>query len=494
MYKNILIPIDNSDFSNFGIDISIDMAKRSGAKATGVHVYAARLHDLRFRQMEGGLPDRYREEKVLEEQREIHDSLITKGLRIITDSFLDVFEKKSIEAGIDYERKSLEGKNFQVLVDDIRETGYDLVVLGILGLGAVKESLIGSVCERVVRRARTDLFIVKDTTSYLSKPGKIMVAIDGSPFSYGGLKIAIGMAKAFGLKVEAISAFDPYFHYVAFNSIAGVLSEEAGKVFRFSEQEKLHEEIIDSGLAKIYQTHLEIAKKISKDDGVDIETKLLDGKAFEQIHRYVQKERPTLLILGRVGIHSDDGMDIGSNTENLLRLVPCNTIITSRQFMPPLERIAEETIVWTKEAEERMNRVPSVARGMAKMAILRFARESGHTVVTSAVVDQSMENLLPASAREAMGILAKEAVKRQSQSEVSPLVWTDGAIERLNRVPAGFMRENTRLRIEKYARVRGENKVTEEMASIAIGESKEMMQNMGKMTEVFPGMSEGKEE
>ncbi|MEK7307337.1 MAG: PCP reductase family protein, partial [Nitrospirota bacterium] len=167
---------------------------------------------------------------------------------------------------------------------------------------------------------------------------------------------------------------------------------------------------------------------------------------------------------------------------------------TSRQFMPPLERIAEETIAWTKEAEERMNRVPSIARGMAKMAILRCARESGHTVVTSAVVDQTMENLLPASAREAMGILVKEAVKRQSPSKDSPLIWTDGAIERLNRVPAGFMRENTRLRIEKYARVRGETKVTEEIASNTIGESKDMMQNMGKMTEVFPGMSEGKEE
>ncbi|HLF86651.1 MAG TPA: PCP reductase family protein, partial [Nitrospiria bacterium] len=77
---------------------------------------------------------------------------------------------------------------------------------------------------------------------------------------------------------------------------------------------------------------------------------------------------------------------------------------------------------------------------------------------------------------------------------VSPMNWTDGAIERLNRVPAGFMRENTRLRIEKYARVRGEAKVTEEIASIAIGESKEMMQNMGKMTEVSPGMPDRKEE
>ena len=67
-----------------------------------------------------------------------------------------------------------------------------------------------------------------------------------------------------------------------FHSIAGVLSSKAQKVFRFKEQEKLHEEIIDSGLAKIYTAHLEIAKKIAEDEGVELKTTLLAGKPFEQ--------------------------------------------------------------------------------------------------------------------------------------------------------------------------------------------------------------------
>jgi len=45
-----------------------------------------------------------------------------------------------------------------------------------------------------------------------------------------------------------------------FNGIVGVLNEKASKIFRFKEQEQLHEEIIDTGLAKIYQSHLEIAR------------------------------------------------------------------------------------------------------------------------------------------------------------------------------------------------------------------------------------------
>ena len=104
----------------------------------------------------------------------------------------------------------------------------------------------------------------------------------------------LALGKAFNMPVEAISAFDPYFHYAAFHSISGVLNEEAGKVFRFKEQEKLHEEIIDSGLAKIYQSHLDISREIAQAEQTDVKTTLLDGKAFEKIIQYVRKDVPAL--------------------------------------------------------------------------------------------------------------------------------------------------------------------------------------------------------
>ncbi len=398
MYKNILVPVDNSDCSNMGIDTGIKISQQMGAKLTGNHVYAARLHDIRFRQMESGLPQKYLEEQELEKQRDVHDTLITKGLEIITDSYLDVFEEKCVQAKMmNFEKRSLEGKNYKEIVKDVEKNKHDLVIIGALGLGSVKESLIGSVCERVTRRVNVDTLVIKDTSPM--NGGNIVVAVDGSPQSFGGLLTAMELGKYFNKKIAVISAFDPYFHYVAFNSIAGVLSHEAGKVFKFKEQEKLHEDIIDSGLAKIYQAYLDISKKVAEKKKVPIETKLLDGKAFEKILQYVKEENPWLLVMGKIGIHSDDGMDIGSNTENILRKVNCNLLVSSRKFTPPLEETAKVNIVWTKEAEKRMERVPTFARGMAKMAILRYATEEGHTVITDKVVSLATEQLLPESAR-----------------------------------------------------------------------------------------------
>jgi nucleotide-binding universal stress UspA family protein len=401
MYKTIYVPVDNSDHSNMALDVGVSLAKTFGSKLIGSHVYAAKMHDKRFKQMEAGLPEEYHDENELERQRQIHDSLITRGLQIITDSYLDIIDQKAAQANLPVERKSLEGRNFKVLVEDINTNAYDLVIMGSLGVGAVKDSVIGGVTERVVRRVRaSDMLIIKNTLPM--NGGSIVVAVDGSHYSFGGLKTALALGKALNKPVEAISAFDPYFHYAAFHSISGVLNEEAGKVFRFKEQEKLHEEIIDSGLAKIYQAHLDISREIAQAEGQDIKTTLLDGKAFEKVLQYVRREEPWMLVLGRIGVHSDDDMDIGSNAENLLRLVNCHVMISNKKYVPPIDQQAEYTISWTEEALRRMEKIPVFARGVAKTAIHRYAIEKGHTIITNSVVDAAVGHILPKGAMEAM--------------------------------------------------------------------------------------------
>src|ERR687891_811949 len=264
MYKHIYVPVDNSDHSNRAIDLAVELGRAFGARLTGCHVYAARLHDYRFKQMEYTLPEEYKDEHELERQRKIHDSLIAMGLQLISDSYLDVMERRAAEAGIPFERRTYDGRTFQPLVDDICSSHYDLVIIGALGMGAVKDSLLGSVCERVVRRITTDTLVVKDVRPWAEQQtGSVVDGGEGSPQSFAALKAAIAFGKAFARPVEAVAVYDPYLHYAMFNSIVGVLSERAAKIFRFKEQEQLHEEIIDTGLARIYQSHLEIAKKVA---------------------------------------------------------------------------------------------------------------------------------------------------------------------------------------------------------------------------------------
>ncbi len=453
-YSSILVAVDSSDHANRGVQEAIALAGRYGSRLTGTHVYAAKLHDMRFRQMEGGLPEQYREEQELERQRDVHDDLITRGLSIITDSYLDQMDTQAQQAGLQIRRRSLEGKNYSALNTEANNGNYDLLVMGALGLGAVRGSRLGSVCQRVARRSQIDTLIIKDPLAALNK-GPIVVAIDGSAKAYGGLLTGLSLAQQWRVPLKVISAFDPYYHYVAFNRIAGVLSAEAGQVFRFQEQEKLHEEIIDSGLAKIYQGHLAVAQSIASDHNVEIESVLLDGKPHEVIQRYLKQTRPTLLIVGTTGIHADEGLDIGGNSENLLNDAECAVLLSQREHSPQVDRLASVSTAWTNEAEARMERVPSFVRSMAKMAILRYAQEHGHTVITESIVDQATAELMPNHAEQAMQEIVEAhdsgALKSKPTAE-NAMRWHTDATRLLLTIKDLSLRGNLSMRAEKKAR------------------------------------------
>jgi nucleotide-binding universal stress UspA family protein len=418
MYKSIYVPVDNSDHSNRAVAWSLALGKAYSAKLVGCHVYAAKLHDYRFRQMEYTLPEEYIDEVELERQRKIHDSLITMGLKLISDSYLDGMSRQCKESSIEFEARMMDGKHHAEILKDIIGSQHDLVVIGALGIGRARDSVIGSVCERVARQSDRDVWVVK----HVPEPGEaerdtILVGVDGSPQSFGALMTAIDLARTFGKKVEAIAVYDPYLHYSVFNGIVNVLTEQAAKVFRFEEQNQLHEEIIDTGLAQIYQSHLEVAERMANEAGVEIQKTLLDGKPFQKIIDHARKTKPFLIVLGRIGVHSPkDETALGSNVENILRGAPCDVLLSTRLEVPRIDVRAEETIRWTPEAEARMKNVPEQVKGIARTGVLRLALEKGHSVITNAVIDDAMDRFMPKSASAATKALAEAVALERAKS------------------------------------------------------------------------------
>ena len=434
----ILVALDASEHANAALAEAVRLAQSAGGVVTGIHAYAAALHERRFKMMEGGLPERYLNEKEMGYQREVHDDLIGRGLNIITDSYHDAAQAVCEEAGVAFNRLSPEGKNYTQVVAAVRSGDYDVLVLGALGLGAVPESLIGTVAERVIRRSTIDTVIIRDPKASIGD-GPIVVGIDGSAFSYGGLMTALDLAARTGAELQAVAAYDPYYHYVAFNKIAGVLSEEAGKVFRFKEQEQLHEELIDDGIAKIYQSHLDVAATVAQDLGVKISTKLLDGKPYKAILDYLKEVGASLVVLGKTGVHADSELDIGGNTENLLRLAPCHLWLSHSAYTPPLDVLAEETVSWSVEAEAKISKAPGFVRDMARRMVLRHTQKLGHTFVTSDLVDEVMGKAMP-------GFSGNDAGNDRE------LGWSKAAEKLLATVADSAVADNIRLRAIKRAR------------------------------------------
>ena len=441
--NNILVALDQSDLANQAVVEAIKLVRPVNGTIIGIHSYAAKMHDRRFKQMEGGLPERYRYETEMEHQRDVHEDLIGKGLGIISDSYHDNAQEKCEKFGVNFKRLSPEGKNYACIIEAANTGKFDVLALGSRGLGAVAGSVIGSVCERVVRRAPIDVLVIKDRKTGIGD-GPIVVGIDGSPQSFGALKSALMIARQTDTEVHAVAAYDPYYHYVAFNKIAGVLSDEAGKVFRFKEQEQLHEELIDDGIAKIYQSHLAIAKTVAEEEGVNIICELVSGKPFQAIRKYLEKVEASLLMVGKVGVHADEQLDIGGNTENLLRVAPCHIWIGQKTHYPSLDVIAEETIMWSEEADAMMSRAPDFVRGIARTSVIRQAHAEGHTFITSRFVEDVMKKMMPGGNAEGNETPVSDGFE--------PLPWDAAATAMLARMDDKELKENIRLRAEKAAR------------------------------------------
>jgi nucleotide-binding universal stress UspA family protein len=554
MYREVLVPVDNSDHSHWAVERAVELCRRSDGRITGNHVYAARLHDVRFRQLETGLPAQFQTPEEIRRQRKVHDKLIEKGLQLISDSFLDQTEKRCREAGIPLTRQLLEGINYEEIIreanrgagrlpsligfdpniadkydggdtvrSDVRlgddgrilaedeeqdeklagESGrsYDLLCIGAHGIGLQPLSQMGGVASRVIRQVEKDTLIVRSDRPL--EGGNWIVCVDGSSYAYKAMRVALELAREFGAKLHVCSAFDVEYHHVVFGNIKDVLSAQAAKVFKFEEQEALHNNIIDKGLLKLCQANLKRAQVMASEfPDVEMETQILIGKPFQCILQWVEELDPSLLILARHGGHRIDGTDLGSQAENLCRMTPTNVLLIGTTDVRPdeipwIEEDGEQGLEWAPDAEVRILRVPPFALGIARKAVEEFVLEQygngGHALptVTGDRLDEAIRKLLPTHMQMIMGIgtaeelalaevKAEEAMKRtvvegtdadpepavpmtsvkcpytghvqtRERTAADPVVWTAEAFERLRAVPL-IARPLARNTVERFAK------------------------------------------
>jgi nucleotide-binding universal stress UspA family protein len=391
MYHRILTALDGSEPSNHAAAAAINLAPASqDVQLFGCHVYAAAMHYTRFGEMEPGLPDQYQEEDKINHLRNTHDGLITEGMKTISDAYLEPLAQEARRQSISWEGITPEGRNYVELLRVIDQKQPDLVVIGACGHGTVPESALGSLAEKLLLHApKPDLLLMRKAWEFKGRP--LVVGIDGSAESYAALQRALGIAEWEDARVDLVAVFDPYFHSGVFRTIAGSLPEDKKKRFNFVAQEKLHDEIIDRGLEKLYEEKLLRGKALAEERGVEVQTRVIKGKVFPQLHHYAELEGAGLLVVGRWGLHREEVSLIGSNALNLARI--CNTnLLVVAPFASPIDLPAlpqtQETFTWTPDAKKAMERVPEFARGMARKAVEQYGRDKGLSEITTGTVQE----------------------------------------------------------------------------------------------------------
>jgi len=141
------------------------------------------------------------------------------------------------------------------------------------------------------------------------------------------------------------------------------------------------------------------------------------------------------------------------------------------KFKEYMEFATPQGIPWSKEALEKMEKVPPFVLGMAKQTIEGRARERGDKMITVSIIDEVFTKMMPASAKQAMGMeVTEEDLKRDEQIakekeepvELS-LKWEDDALKKVSRIPIPFIRNMAVKRIEQEISKEGKEVVTLEL-------------------------------
>ncbi len=360
MYKKILVAIDGSDYSLAGGQIALSIAKKLGAQILASNVYDAQIHTRRFHEMESILPGQYREADTEEQLREVHNVWTNEGFLALSKKRLSPYIEMCKKAGVEPVEVNRQGRNYVEILKAAEETGADLIIMGAAGIGAV-DNQWGSTAARVLRMANCDVMLARK----MPEGGDIVVGIDGSEEAEHALERAGAWAEALDKDIVLSAVYDPYFHNRVLESLEGASSayetsyhEEIYKAVEThgdaehygsghtqtavqeadpaaphagahggghgESEDGGHDQMVDEGLAKLYEGFLQRAA--SKASG-ELRTELLKGKPYQRLAEHAHEAAADLVVAGRNGLHKSEFSSIGSNAEGIARMADTNVLI-----------------------------------------------------------------------------------------------------------------------------------------------------------------------
>ncbi|MBF0566103.1 MAG: universal stress protein [Nitrospirae bacterium] len=345
--EKIILCFDNSETAITASKMSIKIAGLFGSSVVAVHGYNAVMHESAFKTMEPTLPVRYHEEELMQKHRSSHTVLINVGMEKISRSYLQPLEEKFVKESISFKTAVREGKNFISVNGMINDEDGDLVVIGVSGFNAARPGFLGSVCLRVLRGNDRNVLIVKKDVE-LDRPD-IVVCLDGSSSASGALKAAKKFADKTGGQIHLVYVFDSTIHTELFGRLKESLVNGDGFNFNGKEQEKIHDEFIDKGLARVGRMILDKAENeilgvdntdalhgagwglVGEAQSTRCVKEVFAGHIYEKICEYAEKVNAAFVFTGRVGRHHCPGTDVGSVTENIARYANTNVYVAKRE-------------------------------------------------------------------------------------------------------------------------------------------------------------------
>jgi nucleotide-binding universal stress UspA family protein len=279
MVKNILIPIDGSDYGKTAIAYGIYISPKLGVQLTGLHVVDVRLmQGPVFTDISGsiGLPP-YQE----------FLPAIESSLEAKAESILKEFREQCEAAGIHPETKKITGVIDESIIEEGRKC-CDWILLAQrgehfhIGSGAI----LGSTAQSVVRRSGKPVLV---TPERFRKIDRMALAYDGSAPAENALALAADLSARAAWPLSVVIITDDQ----------AVAAELSAKTEAFLETR-----------------------------GIDSTLLILKGKEDKELLKFIREGTVDLLVMGAYGHNRLRELILGSTTSAVIRKSTIPVLLT----------------------------------------------------------------------------------------------------------------------------------------------------------------------
>ena len=300
LIKNIVVGFDFSDQAREALGTALAMARKVGAEVHVVSALPGHIDPVVVKKAAMGATPRrdqlYANEAFMENlgarlEGEVA-SLGSEGLKVTSE----VSQRRPLLA----------------LFETATIYKSDLIVVGATGLGAIRRFLMGSTSQKLVRKSRWPVMIVKPGQDF--PPRRILCPVDFSPASRRALGWAGELAALYGARVDVLYVDE-------------LLPRQWVDIYG---------DFYDTGMA---QTHNERRGETLKQveafcdiedlEGVSWEPLIVSGRPDEVIVETAVSHESDLIAMGSVGRAGVEGILVGNTAERVLRELPCS-ILTAK--------------------------------------------------------------------------------------------------------------------------------------------------------------------
>ena len=275
-FPHILVPTDFSDFSRRALDHAIALARWYDSRVTVLHVVP---------------PMRYLKGPIIEHVPDppLRDRSFDELLR---------FKEPAVASGVSIDPVVIEEIPTRGILERAQALPADLVVMGTHGRGGFDRWALGSVTEKVIRKAPCPVLTISNPAREAQpRPlfDEILCALDFSESSMKALDYALSLAQQADARLTLLHVLE-WLPNLA----------------------RLKESVEQDALRQLHQVVPESARNWSEPAEM-----VTAGKAYLEILRVAQVEGAELIVLGVQGKGAIDRMFFGSTAHHVVREAAC---------------------------------------------------------------------------------------------------------------------------------------------------------------------------